>query len=296
MTEKSHISIAAFVSENERAAVRLAGDHITRSLSQAAAVPWTCECVFSSDIETLPQRKDADIIMTSLLPELEKIDEPWPQAEQRLRKAYTALVEPGIPVFICTILRHMDRSAEPEDANARLIRIRRLDLLAAEISRETGAFVIDIDRVLADIGARRFQTDYRLTGNAAAEMAGHFIALTLIDNACDAFVAFEVQDAAKTILSSCRPAIAAGDRAMPDVTLKKDLVSLGKGRRKQIVSVVAYTVEDNYAGWLVRQVLLGAIGPGEAITRLFHAVRRRGFWESAVLLASGLSRQISRNK
>jgi len=296
MTEKSHIPIAALVSEEERAAVQLAAAHLARALSQAAAVPWTCDCVFRPDIEALRPGGDAAIIVTSFLPELEKIEEPWPQAEQRLRAAYTALGERGIPVFICTILRHVGHDEKQEAAAALLLRIRRLNFLAAEISREMGTYVIDLDRVLADIGARRLQTDYRLAGNAAAEMAGHFIALTLVSNGFDALVSFEIQDAARVILASSRPTIAEPNNAKPVVTLRKDLMTLGQGRRKQTVSPVAYTVQENYSGWLVRQVLRGMIGPSEAFRRLIQAVRRRGVRESAALLASGLSKQINRKK
>ena len=176
------------------------------------------------------------------------------------------------------------------------MRIRRLNLLAAEMSREIGLFVIDLDRVFADAGARRFQTDYRLMGNATAEMAGHFMALTLIANGVDAVAPFEVQDAAREFLVSGRPAIPGVDPALGGLTLKKDIVSLGQGRRRQKVAAVAYTVEDNYAGWLVGQILRGSIGPGEAMQRLVHAVRRRGVKESAAMLASGLFRQMSRKK
>jgi len=296
MSEKSLISIAAFVSEDERAAVQLAADHIARALSQAANVDWKCDCVFCPDMKMLRQGKDAAIIVTSLLPEVAKLDELWPQAEQRLRTAYAALCEPGTPVFICTILRHIDHDVEPEAADALRLRIRRLNLLAAEISRETGANVIDLDRVLADIGARRLQTDYRLAGSAAAEMAGHFIALTLINNAFDEIVSFEVQDAAAAIFAAYRPAIAEPDSAKPEVTLRKGLMSLGQGRRKQIVSPVSFTVEENYAEWIIRQVLRGAIGPAEAFQRLVQAVRRRGVRGSTILFATGLSRQINRKK
>jgi len=296
MSEKSHISIAAFVTENERAAVQLAADHIARALGHAADVRWTCDCIFSPGMETLQRGSDAAIIVTSFLPELGKVEESWPQAEQRLRTAYTALGERGAPVFICTILRHVGRDVEPETAAALRIRIRRLNLLAAELSRATGAYVIDLDRVLADIGARRLQTDYRLAGNAVADRVGHFIALTLVSNALDAFVSFEVQDAARAILTSCQPPIAGLDSAKPENTLWKGLLPIGRGRRKQIVSPVMYTVQENYAGWLVRQVLRGTIGPGEAFHRLVQAIRRRGIWETAVLFASGLSRQVNRKK
>jgi hypothetical protein len=247
-------------------------------------------------METLRENGDAAIMVTSFLPELGEIKEPWPRTEQRLRTAYTALCQRGAPVFICTVLRHVGGDEEPDAAAALRIRIRRLNLLAAEISHEAGAYVIDLDRVLADIGARRLQTDYRLAGNTAVEMAGHFIALTLIDNAFDAVVPFEVQDAAKSILTSCRPEIAVTDNARPEVTLWKNLVSLGQGRRKQIVSPVSYTVQENYTVGLIHQVQRGEIKPAEALHKLFQTVRERGVRGSAIFLASGLSRQINLKK
>ncbi len=297
MTEKNQISIAAFVSEGERPAVESAAPLLARALSQAADAPWRCDCVFSPDLKTVGQNHaDAEIIVTSLLPEVERNGESWPHVEQRLRKAYATLGAGGKPVFICTVLRHIGPEETPETAAELAIRIRRLNLLAAEISRETGVYVIDLDRVLADIGARRLQTDYRLAGKAATGMVSHVIALTLVNNAFDALVPFEVQDAAKEILASGRPAVPGHDCDKPAVTLRKDVMSVGQGRRKQIVSPVSYTVEDNYAGWLVRQVLRGTIGPADALQRLVLAVRRRGIRESLVLLAAGLSRQINRKK
>jgi hypothetical protein len=296
MTAKSHISIAAFVSEGEQAAMNLAAGHMAQALSKAAEVAWTSDCFFNADLEKIAQSGEGTIIVTSFLPQLEKLDEPWPEAEQRLRKIYATLGERSVPVFIATILRHVRGDAESELAEALKIRIRRLNLLAAEISRETGANVIDLDRVLADVGARRLQTDYRLTGQATANMAGHFIALTLVSNGLDAIVPFEVQDAAREALAASQPAIAGIDGAKPEITLRKDLMAMGQGRRKQIVTPVHYTVEENYIGWLTRQVLQGRIGPREALSRLIQAVRKRGVRESAALLASGLSKQINRKK
>jgi hypothetical protein len=293
MSETSHISIAAFVSENERTAVQLAAGQIAQALSQAAKTPWTCDPIFVPDMEALQKENDAAIFMTSLVPELRKGEEPWPVVEKRLRKAYAALCERGNPVFICTILRHVDGRA---DADGLRIHIRRLNLLAAEISRETGAYVIDIDRVLANAGARWLQTDYRLGGNAAVEIAGHFIALTLINNAFDALVSFEIQDGAREILAANRPETAKADTTKVPVTIKQDLRSMGQGRRKQTVLPVVYTDREVYAGWFLRQVLRGRIGPAEVIHRMREVVRLHGVRESAVLVASLLFRQLQRRK
>jgi hypothetical protein len=292
---RPHISIAAFVSEGERAAIHLAAGHIARSLSLAAGVPWTCDCVFSPDKETLRKGTDAVIIVTSFLAELAKIGTPWPQAEQRLRTDCAKLTESGTPVFICTILRHVEAGEGPEAAIALRIHIRRLNLLATQISQETGAYVIDLDRVLADIGARRLQTDYRLGGNAA-EISGHFIALTLVNSACEAFVSDEIQSAAGEIIHSWRPAIAIPNSAKPEVIIRKNYLTMGRGHRKQIVSPAAYTVPEDYVGWLVWQALRGAIEPREVFRRMVEAIRKRGVRKSLRLVTTGLSRQVFRRK
>jgi hypothetical protein len=296
MSDKSRISLAAYVSRNEREAVELAAGHIARALGQASAATWTCDCIFCPDLETLHQRSDSAIIVTSLLPELENISLPWPQIDQRLRAAYIALCEPGKPVFICTILRHVGQDEAPETTDALMIRIRRLNLLAAEISRETGAFVIDLDRVLADIGSRRLQTNYRLEGKATAEIYGQFIAETVIANALDAYASFEIQDAAVALLAASRTMITTSLTGLEQSSLRQNRVSVGQGRRKQIITPVTHTVDDNHAEWLVRQVLRGTIAPAEAFRRLVGAIRRRGVRESAQLLVSGLTRQIQRKK
>jgi hypothetical protein len=296
MTGPSQISIAAFVADGERPAVELAAIHIARALSQAAGTPWTCDVSYASDKGELRRFKGAPIIVTSLLTELGVSDEPWPKAVDRLRAAYADLARGGVPVFICTILRHVARTEEPGADAAVRLHIRRLNLLAAEISRETKAYVIDIDRFLADIGARRLRTDYRLAGEAAAEIAGHFIALTLINNAFDDIVSFEIQDAAKMILTSERPTIAGPDGNKPAVTLAKPLLSVGQGRQRQLVVPIFSTVPRDNTGTLIRQVLQGSIKPAAAYRRLVKAVRWHGVRRSAVLIAVGLSKQFNRKR
>lgn len=295
MKRKSQISIEAFVSEDEREAVQLAADFLARSLSQAAGVPWTCTCGFSTDVETLRQAGNAAIVVTSFLPELGNVDEPWPQAELRLRTAYAALRTSGIAVFICTILRHVGHGEEPKTVALR-VRIRRLNLLAAEISRETGAYVIDVDRVLANIGARHLQTDYRLKGSAATGVTGHLIALALLNNACDSYVSIEIQESAKSILDSSRPAITRSGCGNAELAVERHLPSIGKGRRKQVFSPAIDVDGGNPVRSILRQIAQGAIGPSEAIRKLGFAVRRRGVRQSAVLIATALSKQHIRKK
>ena len=296
MTGKTYLSISAFVSENERKAVKVAAERIAQALSQAASAPWTCDWTFQAELESPPKKGEASIMVTSLLPELERIKEPWTQTEKRLRAAYGKIAERGLPVFICTILRRVGNDVDSVTADALMVRIRRLNLLAAEISHETGASVIDLDRVLADIGARRLQTDHRLGGEIAAEMAGHTIAMTLTENALDAFIPYETQDAVREILARNRPVIPADGGSRDDLTIKKGFRSMGLGRRKQVVLPVVYTDRQLYVGRFLQQVVRGKVGPGEMWETLTQAVRHHGLGGTIVLLASSLSKQIPRKK
>jgi hypothetical protein len=294
VSEKSQVPIAACVSETEQVALVSTGDLIAGALSEASGVSWECNPAFMPDLDALAASGEATIIVTSFLPELAALDIPWPQHEQRLRTSFASLCQGGRQVYICTILRHVGEN-DPA-GEARLIRLRRLNLLAAEISREFGASVIDLDRALAHVGARRLGTDYRLVGKAAVEMAAHFIAITLIDSAMDPFCSFEIQEAAKTILNGRRSVLGEADSIKPEVTIRKNVMIMGQGRQKQIVAPIAFSVQENYAGWLVGHVLRGALGPKEVLQRFIQALRRRGVRGVAAMLGVGLVRQIQRKK
>jgi hypothetical protein len=287
MSSASCITILAVVTVNERAVVEAAADHIANALSQAAGERWTSRCEFGSDLGLIAAAAAGSVVVTSLGPSLSRLDTPWADVEQHLRASYAALCETGSPVMICTILRHVEAAGDPETGNRLRVRLRRLNLLATELSREYGALVIDLDRTLADIGARRLETDYRLGGAAAVDVAGKAVALSVVANALDAFAPVDIQDAARAVLEKYRPAVGLA----PEIKMT-NLMVLGPGRRKQHVSTVTDAVQENHAGWLVRQVLKRQIGPGEAFNRLVQAVRRRGARDSAALLISGIARLI----
>jgi hypothetical protein len=279
------IPIVAMVSMAERAAVDGACGKIIRALGEASGTPWKCDCRFVQDHADLQNAHAGSILVTSLVLEVDA-PEPWTDVEQRLRRIYAGLCDRGDPIFICTVLRHTG-AAEP-DASRRRIRIRRLNLLAAEISREHGAFVIDIDRLLADVGARRLGTDYRLQGAAAADWAGNAIAMEIILNGLDALASVDVQDRARAVLAEYKSAI-----ALPEIR-PTNLISMGQGRRKQMVTTVIDTDQEAHVGWLIRQVLKRQIPPLEASNKLLQAVRRRGPKESLAMLASGVVRLIGK--
>jgi hypothetical protein len=269
----------------ERAAVDGACGNIVRALGEASGTPWKCDCRFVAGHADLQNAHVGSILVTSLVLEVDT-PEPWTDVEQRLRGIYTGLCARRDPVFICTVLRHTGVT-EPHGSRRR-IRIRRLNLLAAEISREHGAFVIDIDRQLADVGARRLATDYRLQGAAAADIAGNAIAMEIILNGLDNLASVDVQDRARVVLAEYKSAV-----ALPEIR-PNNLMSMGQGRRKQIVTTIIDTDQEAHVGWLIQQVLRRQITPLEASNKLLQAVRRRGAKESLAVLASGVVRLIGK--
>jgi len=279
------IPIVAMVSMAERAAVDGACRNIVRALGEARGTPWQCDCRFVPGHADLQNAHAGSILVSSLVLEVDA-PEPWTDVEQRLHGIYAGLCARGDPVFICTVLRHTG-AGEP-DASRRRIRIRRLNLLAAEISREHGAFVIDIDRQLADVGARRLGTDYRLQGAAAADMAGNAIAMEIILNGLDTLASVDVQDRARAMLADYKSAV-----ALPEIR-PNNLMSMGQGRRKQTVTTIIDTDQEAHVGWLIQQVLRRQITPLEASNKLLQAVRRRGAKESLAVLASGVVRLIGK--
>jgi hypothetical protein len=234
-------------------------------------------------LEEIAETTKGSVVVTSLLVQLAQLDVPWRDVERELRAYYAALGQGGDPILILTILRHVVAENGNEGFDRIRLRLRQLNLLATELSREYGALVIDLDRILADIGARRLETDYRLGGPIAADVASKAVAIGIVANALDNFAAVEAQDAARLVLDNYRPAV-----ALPTEFKPLNMMALGQGRRKQFVSTVTDSVQENHVGWLIRQVLRRQLGVGEAFQKLIQAVRRRGARESATLLLSGI--------
>jgi len=283
MTNTACIPILAAVTPDERGVVEAAAKDIADALSQAADQTWTCRCDFVPDLTAISETSANCVIVTSVAVPLAHMDLPWEQVEQQLRASYAVLCQIGVPVMICTALRHVSLEGDATTAARKLRRLRQLNLLATKLSHEYGVIVIDLDRILADIGAHSLNTDYRLRGAEVVGVAGNAIARGIVANALDAFVSVNVQDSACAALEKNRPAIG------PAPIAPTNLMAMGKGRRKQLVSTVTDAVQENHVGWLVRQFLTRQIGPGEAFAKFVQAVRRRGARESAMLLISGLA-------
>ncbi|MBN9006617.1 MAG: hypothetical protein J0H40_14540 [Rhizobiales bacterium] len=294
MNEPVNISVRAAVGSSEQLSVSRAAELLTNSLSAAGNAPVFVSCQFEPSLDALAVRSDEPcVVIASLLPEVANFEQPWADVAARLRKTFHGLTADGDQVaFICTVFRHVPLIDKAD--TARRIRVRRLNLLAAEISRETGACVIDLDRSLADIGARRLDTDYRLGGSRAAEAVAKFTALAVISAGLDAFVPFEVQDAARKIVADRKIDLKSAGAVAPDMVLPNYL-KLGSGRRRQVVATVVGTDKDDYAGWLVQLLLTRQLGIGDAFRKFWKSIARRGFWPSVAMVTVAL-RQAARGR
>jgi len=233
MANEPGFEIQAVVTAAERKAVRHATELLARSLSMASKTAWTLSFKFAETIAGLAPAPGPSIVITSLLHEAARTDEPWSACETRLRQMYAALCgDPARNVYICTALRYVD----PELPAHRdiLVRIRRLNLLAMTLSNELGLLVADIDRDLAHVGARTLQTDYRLLGQYAAQFVGKSMAMTMLLAGLDDFAPFETQEAARHIVKSFKPPQPAAGRHRPD-RIGSDGHRTDAGGRRQIV-------------------------------------------------------------
>jgi hypothetical protein len=99
-------------------------------------------------------------------------------------------------VVVCNVFRHVAgppghrHYGAPESLRER---IHRFNLLAAELSRQTGAYVFDLDRLLARTGARWLQTDFHLGGAAAAAAGAAELVSTLFKAGLDEYFPADVQ-------------------------------------------------------------------------------------------------------
>jgi hypothetical protein len=286
MSNPVTIPVKAVVDTNERVAVGLAGTLLQSSLSSAASGPITVCCQFETSFEALKNAGDACVILASMLPEVNSHREPWAEVESRLRERYQALTSiDGAVVFLCTVFRHVS-SGDGAD-QSRLVRIRRLNLLAAELSRETGLFVIDIDRGLADLGAVKLQTDYRLDGKYASNAVAKVIALAIVSAGLDAHISFDVQDVARQTISEGQLTLATPKVTASDVK-PSNVLALGTGRRKQVVATVVDTNAEGHVSWLIHLMFTGQFSVKEAAAKLKGSIARRGLRSSSAMVFSAI--------
>jgi hypothetical protein len=275
------VPIRALVHANERSAVAAMARTLERHLTEAANEPASVICSFAESFSDLQVTHEPCIVITSLLLETENYQEDWPDLEERLRSRYAALAADAADiVFVTTVFRHISEGDAAQRELLRL-RIRRLNRLAADLSREYGIMVVDLDRDLADIGGRRLQTDYRLGGEYAEQVAARSMARALVSAGLDNHVPFELQSLVQEALS--KEQLTFSGPVTTEVAPSNVLV-LKSGRQKQVVKTIVNTDSGGHAGWLFYLLLSGKYSFKDAFLKLKGSVARRGLRASIMMI------------
>lgn len=214
MTAAQPVRILAIVDTCERPAVELGARLLDGYLARAGAEPLRPIAVTFAGIGEHAGATTPDIVIASLMTEL---DDPHASARAPARWAthLGTLRAHGAPVFLCTIFRHVTGRGSDLRADETLAAIRRLNLLAVELSHAHAAGVIDIDRSMAHFGARTLRSDFRLTGRGAEVVAGHAIAHALLGYGIDALGDPVTQDKARGLLGGLERVIELLQRLAP---------------------------------------------------------------------------------
>lgn len=282
----ARVPCLAFASEREAS---ILADTVSPLLSTHLAVTKTTVAIETTrELETLAGAAPGTIRILSMLPFVTDDHHSWEDIAQIIEQACERLADTGDPLLIVTVFRSVD-FCNSHDADQNLLRIRRLNMLVPELSRQFGAFVIDLDRTLADIGGRNLDTDFRLGGALTSKVTGHEIARSILANGLDAHVPYNACQQALSALDAERPQVARSAKIS-----RNDVIAMGKGRNRQKVQFNTSTVQDDHVTWLVNELFKGRIGLRQGAGRLVGAIRRRGIRESLQLLVAALRQSIGR--
>jgi hypothetical protein len=202
MSAPATIAIDAVVHDVERPALEAACRQLAECLEAASGGHWIVRVRFH-DSASDDHIDGSPLVVASLLRDIERAHEPLEAIERRWRRELAALAAtPSRTILLCTILRCL---ASVEDRDALLgpvERIRRLNLLAINLSHELGIGVADIDQVLAHVGARPLRTDCRLGGPAAPEIAAYAIVRRLLTLGVDSLIPPAIAERASSVHAS----------------------------------------------------------------------------------------------
>jgi hypothetical protein len=274
------ISIAATATDVENAALRLVLDRFSGCLAELGPKVPEFRVLEHGAVDADAPAEPTNIILSSLLSEALADDQTaWDETEIRIRQRYQATSKTGPRHYVCTVFRHVPPDAAPDLRT----RIRKLNLLAAELSRATGLFVIDLDRSLADVGARAYATDFRLTGPYATEAVAREIAATFLGTGFDAALPREARDRLKAMVAEWQPAHA------PTVDLSAAFRPAGQQNR----TIAQFATREAQAADFLSQALRGKLKPRAVIEAARRVIRRDGLGGFAKLAWKGFRKAVT---
>jgi len=206
MSASRSVRIDALVHELERPALRAGAYQLVECLNAASDSSWQVQLRFPPSLAAGDVTAAPEVSIASLLGEVLRDDEPLAVAELRWRRDLAGRSPSSAgTLLLCTVFRGTAERASDADGSTRpatVERIRQLNRLAIDLSHDFGIGLIDIDRVLTFIGARRLRTDFRLGSAAAAEAAGFAIAQSLLAFGLDRSLPPEVAERAAALHGS----------------------------------------------------------------------------------------------
>jgi hypothetical protein len=195
------IGVDAVLGEGERDALIDATVDLRQCLSEACGSDFPIAVRFFSRLSEIQPASLPRLVATSLLLEMTEPEDPLADVEKRLRESLSRIASDGYSkLFVCTVFRRIRRkNAVIDSGESRIERIRRLNLLAAQLSHELNINIIDFDRSFAHRGGRVLDVDFRLEGPAAVFTARHAILSTFFAAGLDDFCSPELQNKAKQL-------------------------------------------------------------------------------------------------
>ena len=198
---KKPVVLDAIVTPAERPALIAASEQLGESLTAATGDGANVRLRFPTALAAIDLGEPPDLVVMSMLGDALSAAEPITAVESRWRNQLQSFQSSATTanVFVCTIFRHVPGSLDSSDQHdtPSVERIRRLNLLAAELSHDLGIAVVDVDRVFAHIGARSLHADYRMNGAMAAETAAYAIVSSVLASGLDDLIAPDVQERAR---------------------------------------------------------------------------------------------------
>lgn len=144
--------------------------------SQALGHEWGV--AFSYGPPGLPPPPGTGLVLLSLLHEALPPHAPLPEVAARWHQVVAELAGLGVPLLLCNLFRHVPPQPFGAEGPARAVmqdRIRRLNLLAVELSHRHAVDLADVDRSLAYLGALPMQTDFLLARGLGTAVAADVI-------------------------------------------------------------------------------------------------------------------------
>ncbi len=199
---KKPVVLDAIVTHAERPALIAASEQLAESLIAATGNGADVRLRFPATLlAAIDLGEPPDLVVMSMLADALSAAESITAVESRWRTQLQSFQSFATTanVFVCTTFRHIAKNVSRSDEHGTpsIERIRRLNLLAADLSHDLGIAVVDIDRIFAHIGAQHVQADYRMNGAIAAETAAYAIVSSVLASGLDDLIAPDVQERAR---------------------------------------------------------------------------------------------------